>query len=222
MVSQEVNRYNRIDPAVEARVAELLGRMSLDEKVGQLVLESPFAPVDWGAVIGQMKRAEESGQPFKFPREARADFADRLRAGQVGTIMSAEAPVTNQWQRLAVEQSRLGIPLLVGLDVIHGFRTVFPIPLAEASTWNPDLLEQAAQVAAEEASAAGVNWIFAPMVDVSRDPRWGRIAEGAGEDTFLGRVMGQARVRGFQSATLESGYSYRVSKLAEEKQQISG
>ena len=154
MVSREVNRYNRIDPAVEARVAELQGRMRLDEKVGQLALESPFAPVDWGAVLGQMQRAEESGQPVKFPREARANFADRLRAGQVGTIMSVEAPVTNQWQRLAVEEPRLGIPWLVGLDVIHGFRTVFPIPLAEASTWNPDLLEQAAQAAAEEASAA--------------------------------------------------------------------
>ena len=91
-MSREANRYNRIDPAVEARVAELLGRMRLDEKVGNWRW-NPFAPVEWGAVLGQMKRAEESGQPFKFPREARADFADRLRAGQVGTIMSAEAPV---------------------------------------------------------------------------------------------------------------------------------
>ncbi len=113
--------------------------------------------------------------------------------------------VINHCQRVAVEESRLGIPLLMGADVIHGFRTVFPIPLAEASSWNPPLLEQASRVAAEEASASGVDWIYAPMVDVARDPRWGRIAEGAGEDPFLGMAMARARIRGFQATDLASG-----------------
>ncbi|MEJ5199307.1 MAG: glycoside hydrolase family 3 N-terminal domain-containing protein, partial [Anaerolineae bacterium] len=111
----------------------------------------------------------------------------------------------NALQRLAVEESRLGIPLIVGNDVIHGFRTIFPIPLAESCTWDPALLERAAHAAAEEASACGTDWIFAPMVDIARDPRWGRIAEGAGEDPFLGAAMARARVRGFQAADLKSG-----------------
>jgi len=111
----------------------------------------------------------------------------------------------NRCQRLAVEGSRLGIPLLVGGDVIHGFRTIFPIPLALAATWDPDLVERTARAAAEEASATGVDWIFAPMVDIARDPRWGRIAEGAGEDVYLGCVMAAAQVRGFQSQGLASG-----------------
>ena len=111
----------------------------------------------------------------------------------------------NRCQRAAATGSRLGIPLIFGNDVIHGLRTVFPIPLAEAATWDPALLEQAARVAAEEASAMGTDWIFAPMIDVARDPRWGRIAEGAGEDPFLGSAMARARVRGFQATDLESG-----------------
>lgn len=200
-----MTHYNRLDPAVEARVDELLRRMTLDEKVGQLVLESPFAPVDWGAVMAQMKRAEEAGQAYALTLELKPDVEERIGAGRLGVIMSADPRLTNRLQRAAVEGSRLGIPLLVGNDVIHGFRTVFPIPLAEASTWDPELLERAAGVAAEEAAAHGVNWIFAPMVDIGRDPRWGRVAEGAGEDPFLGMAMAVARVRGFQRGDLASG-----------------
>jgi beta-glucosidase len=111
----------------------------------------------------------------------------------------------NRLQRIAVEESRLGIPLLFGNDIIHGYRTTFPIPLAESCTWEPDLLEKSARVAAEEASACGTNWIFAPMVDITHDPRWGRIAEGAGEDPYLGSLIAAARVRGFQASDLESG-----------------
>jgi beta-glucosidase len=141
-----------------------------------------------------------------FAPEVRADLEELIRAGRVGSIFgTADVALINRCRRAAVEGSRLGIPLIVGNDVIHGLRTVFPIPLAEASTWDPPLLEQAARVAAEEASATGTDWIFAPMVDVARDPRWGRIAEGAGEDPFLGGVMAQARVRGFQAAGLASG-----------------
>src|SRR5207302_1039683 len=130
---------------------------------------------------------------------------DQLRAGSIGSIFgSPDVRLVNRCQRLAVEESRLGIPLIVGNDVIHGFRTIFPIPLAESCTWDAVLLERAARVAAEEASASGTDWIFAPVVDVARDPRWGRIAEGAGEDPFLGMAMARARVRGFQASDLTS------------------
>ena len=202
---KSVIHYNQIDPAIEVRVEGLLNQMTLTEKVGQLVQDAAFAPVNWSEVIRQMKLAEERGELFKFPHDLRPDFESIVRAGATGVINSGELEITNRLQHVAVEESRLGIPLLVGLDVIHGFRTVFPIPLAEAGTWNPELIERAARVAAEEASASGVNWIFAPMVDITRDPRWGRIAEGAGEDPFLGMIMAQARVRGFQSADLETG-----------------
>lgn len=202
---KSVIHYNRIDPAIEVRVEELLNQMTLAEKVGQLVQDAAFAPVDWPEVMRQMKLAEEHGEPFKFPHDLRPGFESIVRAAATGVINSGDLGITNRLQHVAVEESRLGIPLLVSLDVIHGFRTVFPIPLAETSTWNPHLLERAARVAAEEASASGVNWIFAPMVDITRDPRWGRIAEGAGEDPFLGMAMAQARVRGFQSADLETG-----------------
>jgi beta-glucosidase len=197
--------YNQLDPAIEARVNDLLQRMTLAEKVGQLVQESPFAPIDWAAVMQQVKQAEAAGQPLTIPLELRPDIEDRIRAGKLGVINSADPRLTNRLQRAAVEGSRLGIPLLVGHDVIHGFRTVFPIPLAEACTWDPELIERAACVAAEEASAHGINWTFAPMVDIARDPRWGRIAEGAGEDPFLGMAMARARVRGFQRSDLTSG-----------------
>lgn len=198
-------RYGERDPAVEAQANELLGRMTLAEKIGQLVQTTP---VDMAAVMAQMRRAQEKGQPFDFAAapKLRADILELVRAGKVGSIINLPDPtLINTLQRAAVEESRLGIPLIVGADVIHGFRTVFPIPLAAACTWNPALLEQAARVAAEEASACGIDWIFAPMLDVSRDPRWGRIAEGAGEDPFLTGELGRAQVRGFQTNSLESG-----------------
>ena len=171
--------FNIPSPEIEAKVAALLAQMTLEEKVGQLVQ----ANLHW-----------------------RDDLEDLIRQGQVGSLLSLHgAEQINHFQRLAVEESRLGIPLIVGFDVIHGLRTVFPIPLAEACTWDPDLVGQAARVAAVEASAVGIDWIFAPMVDIARDPRWGRIAEGAGEDVFLGSAMAQARVRGFQAADLPGG-----------------
>src|SRR5437762_2387225 len=153
--------------------------MSLAEKVGQMIEECPWA----------------------LP-----GVEDAIRAGGVGSLLGVtDVRQINRLQRLAVEESRLGIPLIVGNDVIHGYRTIFPIPLAEACTWDPPLLQRAARVAAEEAAASGTDWIFAPMVDVARDPRWGRMAEGAGEDPFLGGVLAQARVRGFQAGDLTSG-----------------
>jgi beta-glucosidase len=199
-------RYNQLDPAVEARVDELLPQMTLAEKVGQLVQIVPFqmpSPAEFAKLLQQ---AQETGQPPKFEQQPRPGLEQQIRAGEIGSLLNLSDPeLVNRYQRIAVEESRLGIPLIIGADVIHGFRTVFPIPLAEACTWNPALLEQASRVAAEEASAHGIDWIFAPMVDIARDPRWGRIAEGAGEDVFLGAAMARARVRGFQAGDLGSG-----------------
>jgi beta-glucosidase len=168
-----------VDASIEARVGELLARMTLTEKVGQL-----------SQVV-----------PDRVP-----DVEERIRAGRLGSLLSiTDVRRIEHYQQVAREASRLGIPLIVGNDVIHGYRTIFPIPLAEACTWDPALLERAARVAAEEASANGTDWIFAPMVDICRDPRWGRIAEGAGEDPFLGRMLAEARVKGFQATDLASG-----------------
>ncbi|NLX42354.1 MAG: hypothetical protein GXY79_02625, partial [Chloroflexi bacterium] len=152
----------------------------------------------------QMTLEEKIGQMVQSVRTD--DIHERVRAGQVGSILSLpDRFEINRLQHTAVEQSRLGIPLIVGFDVIHGHYTVFPIPLAEACTWNPDLLAEAARIAASEAAVSGIDWIFAPMVDICRDPRWGRIAEGAGEDPFLGGEMARARVRGFQAVDLPGG-----------------
>lgn len=173
--------YGAGQAGVEERVEALLAEMTLEEKVGQMVQV-------WIDGVGQ--------------EEAEA----RIRQGQVGSILNTYgAAEINHLQRIAVEESRLGIPLLFGNDVIHGYRTIFPIPLAGSCTWDPDLVEAAARIAAEEATADGTRWIFAPMVDVCRDPRWGRIAEGAGEDPTLGAAMARARVRGFQAGDLASG-----------------
>lgn len=200
----ESPRYDKLDPAIEARADDLLGRMTLAEKVGQLVQITSFTMPDPDQLTLLVEQAQQTGQPIQFP--PRPGLEDQIRAGSVSSLFNILEPrMVNTYQRLAVEESRLGIPLIIGNDVIHGFRTIFPIPLAEASTWDPDLLERASRVAAEEASAAGIDWIFAPMIDVARDPRWGRIAEGAGEDPFLGMAMARARVRGFQAPDLLSG-----------------
>lgn len=176
------------DRGIQGRIDSLLGVMTLEEKVGQLNLVGADWTTKWNE-ISQRQR-------------------EMVRAGHLGGVLNAVGfePTTNL-QRIAVEESRLRIPLLFGLDVIHGFRTVFPTPLAEASTWDSDLIEKAARVAATEASAGGINWTFAPMVDIARDPRWGRIAEGSGEDPYLGSVMAAARVRGFQGKNLKDSTS---------------
>jgi beta-glucosidase len=168
------------DPAQtpEKRVADLLKRMTLDEKIGQL---------------------------FQAYRESDAEavYGNLLRQGGVGSFLDGseliENPVLrNRLQRMDVEGSRLGIPLIFGTDSIHGFRTVFPIPLAQACAWEPELFEKTQTISARETAAAGMDWTFAPMVDLARDPRWGRIAEGFGEDPYLGSLYAAAGVRGFQ------------------------
>lgn len=172
------NPYEDPGQPVERRVADLLGRMTLDEKIGQL----------W---------------QIDLPKKLDAAAMAHVRNGEVGSFLGSDATVEtpvmrNQLQHIAVEQSRLGIPQIFGHDVIHGFRTIFPIPLGLACAWEPELFERASAVAAREAYAAGIDWTFAPMVDLARDPRWGRMAEGFGEDPYLGCLYGAACVRGFQ------------------------
>ena len=168
------------DPSqpVAKRVDNLLKRMTLDEKIGQLE-QSPFG-----------------NDPVK-------QLAGKLQAGEISSFLDGSAMIEtpifrNRLQHIAVEQSRLGIPLIFGHDSIHGFRTVFPIPLAQACAWEPELFERTQTISARESAAAGIDWVFAPMVDMARDPRWGRIAEGFGEDPWLGALDAAASVRGFQ------------------------
>jgi beta-glucosidase len=173
------------DPKLEARAESLLRRMTLEEKIGQLVQYS-------------------AGQPTG-PGTGRTDYKDMIAQGEIGALLNViDTPLINEYQHIAVEKSRLHIPLLFGLDVIHGFRTEFPIPLGMASTWDPELVEKASRVAAMEASATGIRWTFSPMVDIARDARWGRIAEGAGEDPYLGSAMAAAYVRGYQGSHLDA------------------
>jgi beta-glucosidase len=178
------NRGTYKDPSlpVESRVTDLLGRMTLEEKIGQLV--------------------QEHRQP-----DTATKSADRLAKGLIASFLDGseliENPVPrNQVQRIAVEKSRLGIPVIFGHDSIHGFRTIFPIPLAQACSWEPELFEKTQAISARETAAVGINWTFAPMVDLARDPRWGRIAESFGEDPWLGSLYAAACVRGFQGTNV--------------------
>jgi len=155
------------------------------------------------ALLARMTLAEKLGQLQQLDGEANGNFRPEhlqmARDGLLGSTLNVRgAQKTNELQRIAVNESRLKIPLIFGFDVIHGYRTIFPIPLGEAASWDPVAAERSASIAASEARAAGVHWTFAPMVDIARDPRWGRIAEGSGEDPYLGSVMARARVRGFQ------------------------
>ena len=163
----------------EDRVEALLQQMTLKEKIGQLNQLS----------VGGFDH----------------NTAGMMRAGMVGSILNECNPkVLNRYQKVAVEESRLGIPLIISRDVIHGFKTMFPIPLGLAATFDPELVQQGARVAAVEATASGIRWTFSPMLDIARDPRWGRIAEGSGEDTYLDAVMGVAIVKGYQGETIDN------------------
>jgi beta-glucosidase len=173
------------NPGLDARVDSLLQKMTLEEKVGQLVQYS-------------------AGQPTG-PGTGRSDYDEMIAKGQISSLFNVLDPhQINTYQRIAMEKSRLHIPVLFGLDVIHGFRTEFPIPLGLASTWDPNIVEKASRVAATEAAADGIRWTFSPMVDIARDARWGRMAEGAGEDPFLGSAMAAAYVRGYQGSRLDA------------------
>lgn len=167
---------------IAARVDSVLSLMTLDEKIGQLNQLS--YGIGWGPTV-----------KVTVPEE----YKQLIREGKVGSFFNAiGAGFTYELQKVAVEQSRLKIPIIFGLDVIHGFKTTFPVPLGEAATWQPEIIEMSAHYQALEAASAGIHWTFSPMVDIARDPRWGRIMEGSGEDPYLGSLMAAARVRGYQ------------------------
>ena len=162
---------------IESKIDNLLAKMTFEEKIGQMT-------------------------QFSGINDAKEEM---IRKGQIGSLLNViGAEEVNCIQRIATEESRLGIPIIFGLDVIHGYRTMFPIPLAASASWDTALVREAAEIAAKEAASEGLNWTFAPMVDIARDPRWGRIAEGAGEDPFLGSAMATAQVKGFQGANLSN------------------
>jgi beta-glucosidase len=186
--SQSLTSASLLQVQTEAKIDSIISLMTLEEKLGQLN--------QIGGTWYDDKTERLNEEQTKL-----------LRNGKIGSflgIMGAEE--TGRIQKIAIEQTRMHIPVLFGYDVIHGIATISPIPLAEASSWNPELVEQSAHVAAVEASAAGIHWTYAPMVDIARDPRWGRIAEGSGEDPFLGSAIAAARVKGFQGKNiLEDG-----------------
>lgn len=168
---------------MQRKIDSLLNVMTLEEKVGQMVLFTS----DWDVTGPTMK----------------SDYLDDIRTGKCGNIFNAHTTgFVKEIQRVAVEESRLGIPVMFGYDVVHGHRTVFPISLGESCSWDMEAVEKSARVSAEEAAASGLNWTYAPMVDISVDPRWGRVSEGAGEDPYLGSRIAEARVRGFQGDDL--------------------
>lgn len=161
----------------EQKIDDLLARMTLQEKIGQL---------------NQLTGSGLSD-----------DMKTQIKEGKVGSILNeVDVKIVNELQRIAVEETRLGIPLIFARDVIHGYKTIFPIPLGQAASWNPQLAEDGARISAVEATACGIRWTFAPMIDITRDPRWGRIAESCGEDAYLTSVMGAAMIKGFQGDSL--------------------
>jgi beta-glucosidase len=172
------------DRVTDVFIDELMRKMTLEEKIGQLNL------LDGGDFI----TGNASG----------SDIGNKIKEGKVGALLNIRSvEKIRDAQRVAVEESRLGIPLIFGLDVLHGYSTIFPIPLAQACSWDLEAIQKSDRIAATEATAEGLNWTFAPMVDIARDPRWGRVAEGAGEDTWLGCRIAEARVRGFQGNNLK-------------------
>ena len=165
-------------------VGDLLSQMTVQEKIGQLNLITPGGGIPTGSVVS-------------------TDVEAKVKAGKVGGIFGVYGPQkVRQAQQMAVEESRLGIPMIFGSDVIHGYKTTFPIPLGTSSSWDMELIEKTARIAAQEATADGIFWNFSPMVDIARDPRWGRVAEGAGEDPYLGSEVAKAMVRGYQQDDL--------------------
>lgn len=208
----------QLTKAQKAKVEDLLSQMTLEEKIGQMNLESPSIvggfDVPFEELIAMMTDGRISQEEFQnILSKAERDFhEDDIRAGKVGSMMVDDPRKNNELQKIAVEESRLGIPLIIGFDVIHGFRTVYPIAIAEAGSFDDDLMERTAHMAAAEARAHGINWTFAPMIDVARDARWGRVSEGPGEDSYLGSRFARAKIRGLQNDT-ESQENYVAACL---------
>jgi beta-glucosidase len=189
MVEEQTARLGEPDEAIRSRIDELLAGMTPAEKAGQLTQYFYFRLP--GDVENPALGLDVDTQPLMVEAA--------LGRGEAGSLLFVTNPAEiNRLQRLAVEGNRLGIPVLFGFDVIHGLRTIFPVPIAMAASWDPETIERGQAIAARESSAVGIHWAFAPMVDIARDPRWGRIIEGAGEDPFLGAAVAVAQVRGFQ------------------------
>jgi beta-glucosidase len=177
------------DSEMDRFISELMGKMTIQEKIGQLNLVTPGGGILTGSVVS-------------------TDVEAKIKAGNVGGIFGIYGPEKlRQAQKLAVDESRLGIPMIFGSDVIHGYKTTVPIPLGLSFSWDMELIEKTAQMAAKEATADGIFWNFSPMVDVSRDPRWGRISEGSGEDPFLGSEIAKAMVKGYQQNDLKAPHT---------------
>lgn len=196
---------------MEDKIKALLSEMTLEEKVGQLQQCGPSLvgafDVSFEELINMVCDGRISKSKFdELLNTAQQDYhEEELKAGRIGSYNGiTDAKTVNRLQKIALEETRLGIPLLFGYDVVHGYRTITPIPLAESCAWNPELWEQTARISAEEASAGGIHMTFAPMVDVSKDARWGRISEGAGEDSYLNAQYGVAKVKGFQGQSLKN------------------
>ncbi|MBJ7881109.1 beta-glucosidase BglX [Gelidibacter salicanalis] len=179
--------FSEVKDSIAIKVDALLAKMTIEEKIGQMNQYNGF----WD-VTGPVPQNGDAAQKY-----------EHLKKGWVGSMLNVKGVTdVRKVQKIAVEETRLGIPLIIGFDVIHGYKTISPIPLAEAASWDLEAIKLSAQVAAEEAAASGINWTFAPMVDISRDARWGRVMEGAGEDPYLGSLIAKARVQGFQGDDL--------------------
>ena len=181
--AQQKQKISAADQKMNTFIHQLLSKMTLDEKIGQLNLLTG-GEATTGSVMS-------------------TDVESKIKKGQVGGMFSFTTPQKiRKAQEIAVNQTRLKIPIIFGQDVIHGYKTTFPIPLGLSCTWDLPMIERTARIAAIEASADGLNWTFSPMVDISRDPRWGRISEGSGEDTYLGSMIAKAMVKGYQGDDL--------------------
>jgi beta-glucosidase len=183
-MSSQNNKIDEFPQNNHSHISTLLSQMTIDEKIGQM--------------------SQFSGFDGDLPEH----LANAIREGKVGSVINeVDINTVNELQRIAVEESRLGIPLLMGRDVIHGFKTIFPIPLGQAASWSPEIIKKAASISAAECSTVGINWTFAPMIDISRDPRWGRIAESLGEDPYLCSILGAAMASGFEGDDLANSGS---------------
>ena len=193
-----------------AKVEAILSQMTLEEKIGQMNQESPSIvggfDVPFSELIEMLTDGRLPQEEFeRLMSTAKQDFhEEEIRAGLVGSVMGNDPRKANELQKIAVEETRLGIPLIIGFDVIHGLRSVFPIAIAEAGSFDDALFEETARMAAKESRAHGISWNFAPMIDVARDSRWGRVSEGPGEDTYLGSRFARAKIRGLQGDTSSS------------------
>lgn len=200
-----------LSPDLENRVDALMKEMTLEEKIGQMNQLSPSIvggfEMSFEELIEMVTEGRISQDEFgRMMSQAEMDFHEQeIKEGKIGSFLIDNPKKANELQKIAVEESRLGIPLIFGFDVIHGFQTVFPIPLAETCSWNEKVFEESARIAAREARAHSIHWTFAPMVDIARDARWGRIAESPGEDPYLASIYAKAKVKGFQGNQLDSG-----------------